>query len=109
MDISNWAAVATTILTLVATLTALGASFLSIAARDWSAPSQADWLRHDLFADPVQLRRYWMVSMLETHTSHAATNRRKAGCVVVAQWALVIAGLGAASMAIVQLVLGLHG
>ena len=104
----NWAAAGLTLWTIGWTVLSLVASFLAASARDWQWPSQQDWLNHALFSEPIQLRQYWLIAILEAHTAHATQNRRKAACLVVAQWAIVLAGLGFATIVTVRLLLG-HG
>jgi hypothetical protein len=70
----------------------LAASGVALRIRQWSWPSQDDWLRSDLFGHPSVLKRFHLVSMLETHDDHCNVNARKAHALKVAQMALLCAG-----------------
>lgn len=47
---------------------------LALFIREWSMPSEADWFRGDLFADPMKLRIYHVLGLLETHQNHNRQN-----------------------------------
>jgi hypothetical protein len=77
---------------IVAALLALAAAAKAIWLTDWNVPSQKDWLQESLFRDALQLRRFHLVSMLETYQDACAANDRKSIAATVAQRALLIAG-----------------
>jgi hypothetical protein len=68
----------------------------------WEIPSEADWFKFKLFADPFRLQRYHLFSMLETHQHHDRQNARKAVHVEQSQWLLIAATVLVAILIIVQ-------
>ena len=74
----------------VLALGSLAVTFLALRIRTWEWPSEHDWFREDLFANPDALRRYHVLSLLETHKTHAEAANQKATRVRRAQWLLVL-------------------
>ena len=99
---NNWGVIVLVSLALASALVAAVAASMVLHIRDWSWPSERDWLCHELFGDPVKLRAFHLVSMLETHQSHVAHNNRKGDYLVVAQWGLVLAVVVVGGMAITR-------
>lgn len=79
-------------LTAVAVLLAVSASFqaaFALRVRDWEVPSEVDWFQAELFSEPVKLRVFYIMSMLETHQNHNRQNKLKGEHVRRSQWLLI--------------------
>jgi hypothetical protein len=79
-------------LTGVALLLAVVASVhaaLALHVQNWEMPSERDWFRGELFADPIRLRVYHLLGFLETHRNHNRRNIVKGERVRRSQWSLV--------------------
>jgi hypothetical protein len=82
---------ATTIMMLLATLSSLGAvacSFLGVKTTVWQFPSERDWFQTSLFDDPLKMKKYHLMAMLETHQAHSRANERKGERAHQAEWLL---------------------
>lgn len=67
--------------------------YLGLRLRQWDFPSRNDWVKGELVADPDKLKRYHLISMLETHAAHSNINVSKADSARVAERLLVSAAL----------------
>lgn len=77
--------------------------FQALRVRDWKCPSQQDWFSPELFGHPSILRRFHLLSMLETHQEHSAVNAKKVHWLKVAQTGLIGAGASLGLQLIVAL------
>lgn len=73
-------------------------SAFAIKTRMWRAPSENDWFQKDLWTHADRLKRYHLVSLLETHQAQIQGVQRKAELlgfseIFLAITALVILGL----------------
>lgn len=67
--------------------------------RDYDWPSDTDWFRIELFMKPDILRRYHLMSLLETHQNHSRQNGKKLAALQRAQKALAVASMLTAGIA----------
>lgn len=87
---------ATTIMMLLATLSSLGAvvcSFLGVKTTVWQFPSEKDWFRSSLFDNVLAMKKYHLISMLETHQAHSRVNARKGQRAHEAEWLLAVSAV----------------
>jgi hypothetical protein len=56
---------------------------VAVKTRMWRAPSEADWFKDELWADPLRLKCYHIVSMLTAHQAQARNIKTKAECLGV--------------------------
>lgn len=88
-----------------AALIALVSTFLALRIRSgWSWPSERDWFQVSEFDDPVRLRYFYAISMLETYRVHNKMNQDKADLAEWAQWAMATSALGMGLSLVVTLV-----
>lgn len=83
--------IATTIVMLLATLSSLGAvacSFLGVKTAMFQFSSEKDWFETSLFNDVLTLKKFHLISMLETHQAHGRVNERKGQRAHEAEWLL---------------------
>jgi len=86
----------TTIFMLLATLSSLGAvicSFLGVKTTVWQFPSERDWFQTSLFDDVLAMKKYHLISMLETHQAHSRVNARKGQRAHEAEWLLAVSAV----------------
>jgi hypothetical protein len=69
-------------------------SAFALKTRMWPAPSENDWFRRELWAEPAMLRRYHVVSLLSTHQTHVKNVKLKADCLGWLEILLSISALG---------------
>jgi hypothetical protein len=87
---------ATTITILLATLSSLGAvacSFLGVKTEVFQFSSEKDWFKTSLFDDVLTMKKYHLVSMLETHQAHNRLNERKGQRAHEAEWLLAVSAV----------------
>jgi hypothetical protein len=88
--------IATTIMMLLATLSSLGAvacSFLGVKTAVFQFSSEKDWFQTSLFNDVLKLKKFHLISMLETHQSHSRLNERKGQRAHQAEWLLAASAI----------------
>lgn len=82
---------ASSITMILATLSSLGAvvcSFLGVKTQVFQFSSEKDWFKTSLFDDVLKMKKYHLVSMLETHQAHSQLNQRKGRRAHQAEWLL---------------------
>ena len=73
------------------TLGAVISSFLGLRTILWITPSEKDWFRDELLENAGRLRRYHIVSMLNTHQDHEKEIEKKASRLALAERLLAVA------------------
>ena len=71
-------AVGAMIVAVALTLAAVILAALGLKTDEWPSPSEEDWFREGILEHPGHLRRYHVISMLETHQYHLRKNGSKA-------------------------------
>jgi hypothetical protein len=86
------------ILAVALTLAAVILAALGLKTDEWPSPSEEDWFREGILEHPGHLRRYHVISMLETHQYHLRKNGRKAKLLRYAEKALVAGAIVVAAI-----------
>lgn len=92
----------------VAAAVAIVEAFRSVRLRKWSWPSESDWCQLDLLGDPLALRRFHVLAMLETWQHHQATNAAKYSALYRAQIALSVSGAATAAVVAMKILRALN-
>ena len=93
-------AVSAMILAVALTLAALILAALGLKTDEWPSPSEADWFREGILEQPGTLRRYHIISMLETHQYHLRKNGSKARLLRYAERVLITGAIVVAAILI---------
>jgi len=97
---------ASTITMLLATLSSLGAvvcSFIGVKTTVWQFSSERDWFKTSLFDEVLNMKKYHLISMLETHQAHSRVNERKGQRAREAEWLLAVSSVLVAVTTLVKL------